>query len=86
MRVYPVVYQNQNNVSHRSINKMTKYGIGSLIASSTIFMFSNAVNSTFANNVEDINTCTKVFNSAASLFGIIGTALSITGIKRDENF
>ncbi len=82
MRVYPVVYQNQNNVSHRSINKMTKYGIGSLIASSTIFMFSNAVNSTFANNVE----CTKVFNSAASLFGIIGTALSITGIKRDENF
>ncbi len=84
MRVLPINnYSNNQNKNFKGVNKFCKYSIRTLIASSTLFMLSNAID-TF--KPEKVNKDSIGFvNTVASLLGVAGTALGILGIEKEEN-
>lgn len=71
----------QNNTNFHGANKVCRYSIGSLIASSSLFMLSNAIDSF---HHENKNTVT-VMNTIASVLGIAGTCLGLFGIEQVDN-
>ena len=85
MKILPINnnYTQNKNTNFKSANKFCKYSITSLIASSTLFMLSNAVD-TFKSEKIGRNVTEKV-NTIASVLGIAGTALGIFGIEKEEN-
>ena len=74
---------NYKNTNFKAANKFCKYSILSLLASSSMFMLSNAID-TFkpekANNV-----FTGTLNTAASVLTLAGTAMGLFGIEKIEN-
>lgn len=82
MRVLPISNNNQNNTGYKGASKICKYGVSSLIASSTLFMLSNALEPAKSDLInEKVIGCMK---HIASVFGIAGTALSLFGIEQVE--
>ena len=82
MKVMPVGNQYyKNNTNFHGANKVCRYSIGSLIASSSLFMLSNAIDSF---HHENKNTVT-VMNTIASVLGIAGTCLGLFGIEQVDN-
>ena len=73
---------NNNNIGFKRINKMTRYGITTLIGASSLFMLSNAIDSfNYENNK---HTTSQVIDTAAAILGITGTFMSLIGLKKDE--
>ena len=73
-------YSKAQNTNFKSANKFCKYSIASLIASSSLFTLSNAVD-TFKSDKIGKNVTEKV-NTFASLLGIAGTAMGLFGIEK----
>jgi len=83
MKVQPVTnYNYQNNISYHGANKFCKYSIRTLIASASLFMLSNAVD-TF--RPEKAKNELGYVNTLASVLGIAGTCLGIFGIEKAEH-
>ncbi len=83
MKVQPITnnyYQNRTNF--QGANKFCKYSIRTLIASASLFMLSNAVD-TF--KPEKATTELGYVNTVASLLGIAGTCLGIFGLEKVEH-
>jgi len=68
----------------KSNNKLCKFAITSLIASSSMFMLSNAVD-TFTSSKENQKQNIGLLDSTASVLAIVGTLTGIIGITRIEN-
>ena len=84
MKILPINnYTNNNNTNFKAANKFCRYSIYSLIASSSLFMLSNAID-TFKSS-ELTKETTSVINTAASVLGIAGTAMGIFGIEKEES-
>jgi len=83
MKVLPINNINQN-IKFEGANKTCKYGIAALIASSSLFMFSNAVDSFNKEETKTEKTALNYVNTAASVLGILGTGLSLLGIKQPD--
>ena len=84
MRVLPINnYSNNQNKNFKGVNKFCKYSIRTLIASSTLFMLSNAVDTFKPEKVS--NDSIGFVNTIASVLGIAGTALGIFGIEKEED-
>ena len=77
---------NQNNINYKGANKLCKYSIRSLIASTSLFMLTTAID-TFKPEKE--GKAVTALNTIASTLGIAGTAMGIFGIEKidekDEN-
>ena len=83
MKVQPINnYNYQNSTSFQGANKFCKYGIRTLIASASLFMLSNAVD-TF--KPEKIDNELGYINTFASVLGIAGTCLGIFGLEKAEH-
>ena len=71
-----------NNINFKRTNKITKYGVNTLIAASSLFIISNAIDAfDFENNK---NSISKNIDFSASMLGILGTFMSLVGIQEDE--
>lgn len=81
MKIQSINVQNTSHVNCKSASQMTRYGVGALVASSSLFMFSNAIDSFDNQGVVE----KRMINSTASALGIVGTFLGIVGIKDDED-
>jgi len=66
----------------KGCNNMTKYGIGALITSVSLFTLSNAMD-TFDCQGQNASKVVNI-DIPASIFGIAGTFLSLIGLKNDE--
>ena len=85
MKILPInSYSDSKNLSCRGANKTCKYGITALIASTTLFMASNAIDSFEQQEPKTEKTTLKYMDTAASVLGILGTGLSILGIKQPD--
>ena len=73
-------YSQNQNTNFKSVNKFCKYSIASFIASSTLFMLSNAVDTFKSEKVS--KEVTSSANTVASLLGIAGTFMGIFGIEK----
>lgn len=84
MKVQPISNQNYNrNTSFHGVSKICKYGVGSLIASTSLFMLSNALDSFKSENInKQTVTC---LNTIASILGIAGTGMGMFGIEQSKN-
>ena len=79
MRVHPVRnYNYQNNTNFQGTNKFCKYSIGTLIASTSLFMLSNAID-TYKNEGTAVKSYIDAF---ASILGVTGTYLGIFGLEK----
>ncbi|MBR1776857.1 hypothetical protein IJ750_07290 [bacterium] len=66
----------------QGINKFCRYGIGAFIASTSLFMLSNAFDS-FSKEAPEYSY-TAPLDKAASALGIAGTLLSLFGIRQED--
>lgn len=83
MKVLPINnYNYQKDTNFKGANRFCKYSIRTLIASTTLFMFSNAVD-TF--KPEKVNKELGYVNSIASVLGIAGTCLGLFGLEKAEH-
>jgi hypothetical protein len=82
MKVLPINnnYSQAKNTNFKSANKFCKYSITSLIASSSLFMMSNAID-TYRSDKIGRNVTEKV-NTVASILGIAGTVMGLFGIEK----
>lgn len=82
MKILPINnnYSQNQNTNFKSVNKFCKYSIASFIASSTLFMLSNAVDTFKSEKVS--KEVTSSANTVASLLGIAGTFMGIFGIEK----
>ena len=85
MKVQPINNNNyhQTNTSFKKASDICKYGVGALIASTTLFMGANALD-TFKKEKVGSKPIASM-NMIASLLGIAGTSLAIFGIEQEEN-
>ncbi len=84
MKILPINnYSNDKNTNFKSANKFCKYSIGSLIAGSSLFMLSNALDSFKSDKIS--KKTTNSINIAASILGIAGTAMGLFGIEKLDN-
>ena len=81
MKIYSINKFDKNNICFQRTNKMTKYGVTTLIGASSLFMFSNAID-TFS--VDNKNLTSKIIDTGAAVLGISGTFMSLIGINKDE--
>ena len=72
---------NNNNIGFKRASKMTRYGVITLIAASSLFMLSNAID-TF--NYEEKGHLSRNIDIPASILGILGTFISWIGLEKDE--
>lgn len=80
MRILPINnYSNAENTNFKSANTFCKYSISSLIASSSLFMLSTALDTFKSKEAEKI---TSTITPIASGLGIVGTALGLFGIEK----
>ena len=84
MKILPINnnYSQSKNTNFKSANKFCRCGVLSLIASSSMFMLSNAVD-TF--KPEKMSAVSSTLNSAASLLTVAGTAMGLFGIEKIED-
>lgn len=83
MKVQPISnYNYQNNTNFQGANKFCKYSIRTLIASASLFMLSNAVDSF---KPEKAKNELGYINTIASALGIAGTCLGIFGLEKEEH-
>jgi len=83
MKVQPIANQHyQNNTNFHGANKFCKYSIRTLIASASLFMLSNAVD-TF--KPEKAENKLGYVNALASVLGIAGTCMGIFGLEKTEH-
>lgn len=83
MKILPINnYTNNKNTNFKAANKFCRYSIYSLIASSSLFMLSNAIDTFRSDNTS--KETAGVINTTASALGIIGTAMGIFGIEKEE--
>ena len=84
MKVLPINNNINKNINFEGANKTCKYGITSLIASASLFMASNAFDSFNKEEPRAEKTALTYMDAAASVFGILGTCLSLIGIKQPD--
>lgn len=83
MKIQPVAnYNYQNNTNFYGVNKFCRYGTVSLIASTSLFMLSNAID-TFKH--EEVADKKSYIDAVASILGVAGTYLGIFGLEKAEN-
>ena len=83
MRILPINnYSDNRNINFKRANKFCKYSINTLIASTTLFMLSNAIGTFKPEKVKKDSI--GFVNTVASVLGIAGTALGIFGIEKED--
>ena len=76
-------YYTNENLNWRGKNTLYKQSVRALIASSSLFMLSNAVH-TFNKENNATNKTEQFIDLAASFLGLFGTYAGIVGLKEDE--
>ena len=87
MKIQKIEMQNYNpslKGKTREANKLSKYAITSLIASSSLFMLSNAIDTMKTSDSTD-KTGIGIIDWAASALTLFGTITGIIGISKNKN-
>ena len=85
MKVQKINVDNRNNVSFNSANKLKRYGISTLIASTSLFMYAKALDSFEPAIPQSDKPYIQITNLIASILGIAGIAMSSTEPKKDDD-
>ena len=84
MKIQAINTFNNYNLNYKACNKYAKYTVSSLYAAATLFIAGYAVEPSQEAAFHNENHAAIALNSAASIFSVIGTALGIVALKKED--